>query len=126
MDAKGPPQRLQLTRRKGSNLEAASQALNGRPVVVISRPSKWGNPFSIAEMAERYGLDKAAAQARAIETYRRWFDGEQGLSDAVPPTREAVVAELGGKNLACWCAIGTPCHGDVLLAVANGEEGGKT
>ncbi len=30
--------------------------------------------------------------------------------------------ELAGRNLACWCAIGDPCHGDVLLEVANSDQ----
>ena len=29
---------------------------------------------------------------------------------------------LGGKNLACWCPLGHPCHADVLLEVANANE----
>ena len=28
-------------------------------------------------------------------------------------------AELRGKNLACWCRLDQPCHGDVLLEIAN-------
>lgn len=28
--------------------------------------------------------------------------------------------ELRGKNLACWCKPGAPCHADVLLELANG------
>ena len=28
--------------------------------------------------------------------------------------------ELRGKDLACWCPLGQPCHADVLLEVANG------
>lgn len=27
--------------------------------------------------------------------------------------------ELRGKNLACWCKPGHPCHADVLLDVAR-------
>jgi len=27
--------------------------------------------------------------------------------------------ELRGKNLACWCKAGTPCHADILLRLAN-------
>ena len=34
-------------------------------------------------------------------------------------TREAARRELAGKNLACWCKPGEPCHGDVLLEIAN-------
>lgn len=28
---------------------------------------------------------------------------------------------LRGKNLACWCKPGTPCHADVLLEIANAD-----
>jgi len=39
-----------------------------------------------------------------------------------PFTRKAIRAELRGKNLACWCPIGEPCHADVLLEIANKAE----
>jgi hypothetical protein len=29
------------------------------------------------------------------------------------------LGELRGKNLACWCKPGEPCHADVLLELAN-------
>jgi hypothetical protein len=29
------------------------------------------------------------------------------------------VEELRGKNLACRCKLGAPCHADVLLQMAN-------
>jgi Domain of unknown function (DUF4326) len=32
---------------------------------------------------------------------------------------EAARRELAGKDLACWCAPGLPCHADVLLGIAN-------
>jgi hypothetical protein len=114
------PQRLVLTRRKGFDLQAMSLALNGLPVQTVSRPGKWGNPFTIPDMQEAYGLDAVEGQARAIAMYKRWVAGEAGLADKAPPTREVIVAELAGKNLACWCKAGTPCHADVLIGLANG------
>jgi hypothetical protein len=30
-----------------------------------------------------------------------------------------MVGQLRGKNLACWCKLGDPCHADVLLELAN-------
>jgi hypothetical protein len=36
-----------------------------------------------------------------------------------PAARQEVVAELRGLNVACWCRVGEPCHGDVLLEIAN-------
>jgi hypothetical protein len=31
------------------------------------------------------------------------------------------MADLRGKNLACWCPLDQPCHADVLLEIANRE-----
>ena len=119
----GPmPQRLQLTRRKGFDLQAHSLALNGLPARSIARPGPWGNPFA----AEDMGLaDRVAAQAKAVGLYRRWVTGEPGLGPKAPPALETIIRELGGHNLACWCAPGTPCHADVLLAMANSENAEK-
>lgn len=35
------------------------------------------------------------------------------------PTVEEIRAELAGHDLACWCPLDGPCHGDTLLAIAN-------
>ena len=32
---------------------------------------------------------------------------------------EASIAELRGKQLACWCPLDKPCHADVLCEIAN-------
>ena len=51
------------------------------------------------------------AAAKALALYRQYardaFD-ERDLR-----------ACLRGKNLACWCPIGQPCHADVLVEMAN-------
>ena len=115
------PQRLQLSRRAGFDLQATSRALNGLPARLISRPGKWGNPFTIEETAKRYGLDKDAAQAKAVALCGEWLRGtlDPALSPGPAPARELIRAELGGHNLACWCKPGTPCHGDLLIELAN-------
>ncbi len=115
------PQRLQLSRHAGFNLQAASQALNGLRAKRISRPGKWGNPFTIEATGRRYGLDRGAAQAKAVALCGEWLKGtiDPALSPGPPPSRAAIREELGGHNLACWCRPGTPCHADVLLALAN-------
>ena len=33
--------------------------------------------------------------------------------------RQAIRAALAGRNLACWCRDGSPCHVDTLLVLAN-------
>ncbi len=116
------PRRLQLSRRAGFNLQAESAALNGLPAKRVTRPGRWGNPFSIDETAARYGLDREAAQARAVALCDQWLRGtlDSQHSPGTPPSLADIRAELGGHNLACWCRPGTPCHADVLLALANG------
>jgi hypothetical protein len=113
---------MQLSRRRGFDLQAASRALNGLPARRITRPGPWGNPFTIADTAAKYGLDDAAAQAKAVELCGQWLRGEldPALSPGPPPSREVIRAELGQRNLACWCRPGTPCHADVLIEMANG------
>ena len=93
------PERIQLKRTKGWRMPANT--------VNVSRPTKWGNPFTVAD----YGRDLA------IRNYRRRLEGMAligGLDLSV----------LRGKNLACWCklhvnGVAVPCHADVLLAMAN-------
>jgi len=41
------PVRLRLSRRKGFNLQALSKWTNGRDVVSVVRPGRWGNPFRV-------------------------------------------------------------------------------
>lgn len=121
MAQKRRPQRLQLSRRRGFDLQAVSQALNGLPAKRVTRPGPWGNPFRIEDTAALYGLDVAAAQEKAVALCGEWLMGtlDPALSPHDPPSREAIRADLGGHNLACWCREGTPCHVDVLLKLAN-------
>ena len=65
--------------------------------------SKWANPFR----PKRPNDYETAAAA-----YERWLRSPPHLLDALP--------ELRGCDLVCWCAP-LPCHGDVLLALANGR-----
>ena len=38
-----------------------------------------------------------------------------------PPTVDAIRSALAGRNLACWCPAGGPCHADLLLRIAKGD-----
>lgn len=72
--------------------------------VYIGRPSKWGNPFVI-------GTD--GTRQEVVSKYASWIQTQPQLLADLP--------ELEGEDLVCWCAPAA-CHGDVLLALANGEE----
>ncbi len=115
------PVRMQVSRKAGFKLQEASRAINGLPAKLVTRPGRWGNPFSIDEVATTYGLDRAAAQAKAVAMADQWLRGmlDPSLSPGDPPTRDTIRRELGGHNLACWCKPGTPCHADVLIQLAN-------
>jgi hypothetical protein len=72
---------------------------------------------------EELGVGRDVAQAEAVARYGRWVAGtlEPQLSPGTPPERTAIKAQLAGRNLACWCKAGTPCHADQLIALANSE-----
>ena len=112
------PQRIQLRRKCGFNLQGCSQNFNGLPAVHVARPGKWGNPFKVESFLPAFdGLKdaQAMAQAAAVQAFRQMLkDGR-----TAPFNLADIRIELRGKNLACWCKPGTPCHADVLLEIAN-------
>lgn len=112
------PSRIVLSRKAGFDLQAVSRALNGLPAQSVARPGPWGNPFTIDAVMAKTGLTRDAAQAEAVARHALWMAGEIE-ADRPPPPRALIRSELGGKNLACWCQAGTPCHVDTLLALAN-------
>ena len=115
-----PPIRLQLSRKEGFNLAAASKKANGLECRRVDRSTEWGNHHVIAkEGAVSFSVDgrgdfatKEAAQAHAVALHA--VDCE--------PIKQRIRGHLAGVNLACWCEPGTPCHADTLLRIAN-EEG---
>ncbi len=97
------PVRIVISRLRGSNLQGLSLRTNGRAAVNVTRPSKWGNPFTVAE---------AGSQREAVELFRT-----VRCNDAL--WKEQARDELRGKNLACYCRPEQECHADVLLEIAN-------
>jgi len=117
------PQRIQLSRQKGWRKPDGA--------VVVSRPSRWGNPFSV----ERWGRERAVewfemlangywspskmddlSESDYYDVYTarlKWMDRLRGHPS------EIARAELAGFDLACWCRPDELCHADVLLEVAN-------
>lgn len=50
---------------------------------------------------------------------KRWVNLGPKIIAGEAPSKEEISAALHGKNLACFCKIGDPCHADVLLELAN-------
>jgi hypothetical protein len=120
------PQRIQLRRVKGWRKPEGA--------VVVSRPSRWGNPFRIVPDGSFFDLrlyrvvtpdglntgirrfiggqqTHTEAATIAVHLYREWINTQARGENLVPLLR--------GKDLACWCPLDQPCHADVLLDLAN-------
>lgn len=132
------PLRIQLSRQKGWRKPAGA--------IVVSRPSKWGNPFR--QFGENEYLYCDASHRRKIFTpwvifdhdqdifrspvtpqmvvdyYRRWLTGEFDAARIIRPCllTRADILTLRGKQLACWCPLDQPCHADVLAEMAANME----
>ena len=96
------PRRIQLSRRRGWRKPP--------DVVVVSRPSRWSNPFMVGARHRGRVLTRGTATAE----FRAAL-----LEGRLPFTMEAIVRDLAGHDLACWCPLDEPCHADVLLEFAN-------
>lgn len=115
--------RVQLTRKKGGGLPAG--------VINCARPTIWGNPFIHADKAEAVAAYRRLVCDGGTQSFEMGPDKLRFARNANPRALhhaygEFVRAEapkvLAGRALACWCALDAPCHVDVLVALANGEE----
>lgn len=97
------PRRIQRKRTKGWKMPPNT--------VYVGRPTKWGNPYGVGN-----GVGQFVNREGAVSAYRRWIEANQQTAERF----RKPIAELRGKNLACWCPFDQPCHADVLLEIANG------
>ena len=72
--------------------------------ISIVRPGRYGNPYKVIN-------GDALAAVNLFE--------EALLAGKLKFNILELQEKLSGKNLACWCKVGTICHGDVLLRYAN-------
>lgn len=104
------PERVRLSRKAGWR--------KPENTVSVARPGKWGNPFPAGGTGPlgRFAPD----QEGAVGHFRQMLADPELRAAAGYPSDHEIKATLRGKNLACWCRPGTPCHADVLLEIANG------
>ena len=119
------PKRIQRKRTKGFNLQA--QSPDGRPVVSVCRPGKWGNQFVIKKgklpIGKYYFSDRKKGMLYDFETkYEAANYAVKSYRESLTPEQiQAIISELAGKHLACFCPLDSPCHADVLIIIANEE-----
>lgn len=100
------PIRIQLRRTKAWRMPANT--------VKVDRSTRWGNPWPIGEWGP---LDRKAPDAEgAVGLFCAMLDDKEMREAAGYP---ADLSPLRGKNLACWCPLGSPCHADLVLERAN-------
>lgn len=126
------PQRIQRRRTAGWRMPADA--------IYIGRPSRWGNPWRIYHGHTLIGPPWSVARETwrllpASECQAGYITSSPGLGPAAavkafedllrvrrrdePDRLREWLAPLTGRDLACWCPEGSPCHGDVLLTFAN-------
>ncbi len=97
------PKRIQRKRTKGWRMPPNT--------VYVGRGSRWGNPYQA-------GKDGDGKREYLSDLYRGYLERPENARLV-----EAARIELRGKDLACWCPLDQPCHADVLLEIANQDDG---
>ncbi len=113
------PLRIQRLRTRGFNLAAVSKKLNGLTCKCATRPGRWGNDYKVG-YPRHNPFRGEPVTARTIEDCVRFHREEMAYFLArAPSLRVALDEELRGNNIACFCVVGAPCHGDTLIVLAN-------
>lgn len=105
------PRRLQRHRKAGWRKPDGA--------VIVDRTSRFGNPYKVADFGQQGAVDRFdyvledPMRESSIVVRNRMFRIKNSLG------------ELRGQDLLCTCALGEPCHGDVLIEAANGPKAGS-
>lgn len=118
------PHRIQLSRKKGWRMPPNT--------VKADRSTPFGNPFNVSKGWIIGGEFKVQTTRYFVgDTCRHFATKDEAMADSVTcfrayvtskgqyKLRDLIKAGLRGKNVACWCKPGDPCHADVLLEIAN-------
>lgn len=106
------PRRIRLSRAKGFRLP--------KGVINVARPGRHGNPFIVGQHGTR---------AQVVWRFAALAQGfiNLGMKTPTPEVQMhcwshmyAVAKTMRGHDVACWCSLDGPCHGDVLLHLWNG------
>lgn len=123
------PQRIQRKRTKGWKMPENTVYV-GRQNDGSLNVGEFGNPFKVGQLMKigngksgfcwlhcidaKYdngSFVKVRDRTHAVELYSEYLSKY--------PLPKSKLDKLRGKNLACWCKEGEPCHADILLKLAN-------
>lgn len=134
------PRRIQMHCRPGG------WKADNPNAVVVARPTKWGNPWKVGNpgtfwlpkwTVKDQPLECALNAGQATALYGNLlrarfafllpgalnYAGRRRCRCEILDHGAGIIAdlhELRGRDLACWCSLDSPCHGDILLELANG------
>lgn len=96
--------------------------------VAVTRPGRWGNPFTIAGALEfGYANTKDEARQVVVASFRSWLGKhDQADRDVIKSGSRSYdrqwmldhLDDIAGRNVACVCGPDQACHGDVLMEFA--------
>jgi hypothetical protein len=140
------PERIQLSRKKWWRMPPNTVSVGRGPGRIFGNPWKVGDPGFVEPPPYPgiapcdWNMGRELLPGEAVMLFQFWLNG-YGIPPEVAPWREHMTREgnrlvwsaffarrelilrrlpdLRGKNLACWCKPGCPCHADVLLELAN-------
>ena len=101
------PKRIQRSRAKGWRMPENT--------VYVGRPTKWGNFYKIGDPYPYVDEVNITPELAVFLFESLW----QGIAIERGYRPDEWLAELRGKDLACWCPLDKPCHADLLLRLAN-------
>ncbi len=112
--------RVRLLRTKGFRLQERHPG-----AIVIRRPTRWGNPFTVRECLEDDpALTELEARERCTTLFDLWLEGDLELTSPLRIAQREWILDnlwrLTGHDLACTCPMPEPgqpdwCHGAVLI-----------
>ena len=108
------PIRIQRKRTKGWKMPPNT--------VYVGRGTEYGNAFNKTQIAVTFGQKGYPMPLVALHTepsLERCLDMYIASLFTVLSFDPEFLAPLKGRNLACWCKEGEPCHADILLKLAN-------
>jgi hypothetical protein len=117
------PKRIQRKRVKGWEMPPNAMS--------VTRPGEFGNPFAVGgwyKLGNGSGFGfiwmRLLDESKNDGTYCKIENNEQAVQyykkyRSLYPLKQNQLERLKGKDLACWCKEGQPCHADILLELAN-------